>query len=131
MAFVQVLSFYILWHYTKAWQDLFRIISNYLWFVSNYFSIGLLWRTLFDPWRRMSIVGGKGSKDSFVGAILINTFMRAVGFLIRTVTILGGLFVLLIAVSLSCILILAWAFLPVIVFILFFAGLGQILKGVM
>lgn len=130
MGFVQVLWFYILWHYTKAWQDLFRVIGNYLWFVGNYFSINLLLGTLFSPWRRMAIVGGKGTSDSFLGALLINTFMRVVGFLMRSITILVGAFVLFVCITLSCALIIVWLLLPVIVFFMFFAGLGQIIKSI-
>ncbi len=130
MALVQVLWFYILWHYTKAWQDIFRIIGNYLWFVGNFFSINLLLKTLISPWRRLSISGGKGSEDSFFGALLINTLMRGVGFLIRSITILVGAVALFVTIVLSGAFLVVWFFLPIIVFFLFFGGLGQILKTV-
>ncbi len=129
MAFVQTLWFYILWHYTKAWQDIFRIIGNYLWFIHNFFSINLLARTLFSPWRRLSIAGGKGAEDSFFGALLVNTIMRAVGFLIRSITILAAATVLFLTILLSCAFLIIWFFLPAIVFFLFFSGLGQVLQA--
>ena len=128
MRLIQVLWFYILWHYTKAWHDLLRVISNYLWFIGNYFSISLLLRTLFSPWRRLSIKGGKGQQDSFFGALLINTLMRVVGFIFRIITILAGAFVLLFAVILSVFLIALWLVLPIFVFFLFFGGLGFMLN---
>jgi len=130
MALVQVLWFYILWHYTKAWQDIFRIIGNYLWFVGNFFSINLLLRTLLSPWRRLSIRGGKGTGDSFFGALLVNTLMRAVGFLIRSMTILIGAVSLFVTIFLSFVFLIVWLLLPVIVFFLFFGGLGLIVKTV-
>lgn len=130
MVFVHLFSLYIFWHYTKAWRDIFRIIGNYVWFVSNYFSIRLLWRTLFDPWRRMAIVGGKGTGDSVVGAILVNTFMRGVGFLMRSITIFVGSLALLLTILCSCFLVFLWVTLPLVVFFLFFAGIGQILQNI-
>ena len=129
MTFVQTLWFYILWHYTKAWQDIFRIIGNYLWFIGNFFSINLLLRTLFQPFHRLSITGGKGREDSFFGALLINTLMRGVGFLVRSVTILVGAAALFLAIAFSCAFLVVWLFLPVIVFFLFFGGLGQVMKA--
>ena len=128
MTFLQTLWFYILWHYTKAWQDIFRIIGNYLWFIGNFFSIGLLSRTLFSPWRRLSVSGGKGSKDGFFGALLINTLLRGVGFLARSITILVGVAALFLTIIFSCAFLVAWLFLPVIVFFLFFGGLGQVMQ---
>ncbi|MES2087883.1 MAG: hypothetical protein V4467_02720 [Patescibacteria group bacterium] len=131
MRLVQVLWFYILWHYTKSWQDVFRVISNYLWFVSNYFSIQLLSRTLFSPWRRLSLSGGKGQEDSFVGALLVNTIMRVVGFLIRSLTIFAGCIALLLSVFVAGIFLILWLIFPVAVFFLFFGGLGKVLQGLL
>jgi len=129
MALVQIVWFYILWHYTKAWQDIFRIIGNYLWFVGNYFSINLLMQTLFSPWRRLSVAGGKGTSDTYLGALLVNSFMRLVGFFVRLVTIIVGAIALLFTITLACAFVIAWLFLPIIAFFLFFAGLGQILRS--
>ncbi|MDO8663970.1 MAG: hypothetical protein Q7K44_00230 [Candidatus Liptonbacteria bacterium] len=131
MAFVQVLWFYILWHYTKAWQDIFRIIGNYLWFVDNFFSINLLLKTLLSPWRRLSIRGGKGTEDSFFGAFLINTIMRGVGFLIRSITILIGAVAVFMTIIFSFAFVIVWFFLPIIAFFLFFGGVGQIMKAIL
>jgi len=128
MGFVQVLYYYIVWHYTKAWSDMFRVIGNYLWFVSNFFSLELLARTLFSPWRRLAISGGKGKEDSFFGALAVNTLMRLVGFGIRAVTIIAGALTLLLVVVVGCFAALAWLVFPAVVFFLFFAGLGYVIQ---
>jgi len=130
MGFVQVLGYYILWHYTKAWSDLFRTIGNYFWFISNFFSINLLLRTLFSPWRRLSVSGGRGGEESFFGALIINTIMRFVGFFARIIIIVFGVIALIITVVLSLLAILIWLLLPVVAFFLFFAGGGYIIEGV-
>ena len=128
MGFVQVLYYYIVWHYTKAWSDMFRVIGNYLWFVSNFFSIALLSRTLFSPWRRLAISGGKGKEDSFFGVLAINTLMRLVGFGIRAATIIAGFFSLLVTVAISCLGAIVWLMFPVVVFFLLTAGFGYVIS---
>lgn len=105
-----------------------RVVGNYLWFVANFFSLKLLARTLFSPWRRLSVSGGRGKEDSFFGALAINTLMRLVGFGIRAATIVAGAVALFITVLISCLAALAWFVFPVIVFFLFFAGLGYLIQ---
>ncbi len=130
MAFVHVLSYYIIWHYTTAWSDMARVVRNYLWFVSNFFSIKLLSKTLFSPWRRLAVSGGRGKEENFFGALVINTLMRLVGFGIRAATIVAGAFALFVTVVVSLLAALAWLVFPALVFFLFFAGLGYVSSGV-
>lgn len=129
MGFIQVLYYYIIWHYTKAWSDMVRVVGNYLWFVNNFFSIKLLLGTLFSPWRRLAISGGKGKEDSFFGALAVNTLMRLVGFGIRAITIVAGAMTFLLVGVISCLAAFVWLIFPGVVFFLFFAGLGYILSG--
>ena len=55
--------------------------------------------------------------------------MRLVGFFVRLVTIIVGAIALLFTITLACAFVIAWLFLPIIAFFLFFAGLGQILRS--
>ena len=128
MEFVQILWYYIIWHYTKAWSDMARVIGNYLWFMGNFFSIGLLAKSLFSPWRRLSVSGGRGREESFFGAIIINTLMRFVGFGIRAITIMAGVVAIFITIVVTCFAVLLWLVFPAVVFLLFFAGLGYLIK---
>lgn len=125
MVFVQVLWYYALWHYTKAWADMIRIVRNYLWFIANFFSIVLLARTLFSPWRRLSVSGGKGGEESVIGAFLINVLMRGIGFLARGFVIFLGVLSLIATVFLALICAVLWVLLPAIIFILFFGGVAK------
>ncbi|MDO8482944.1 MAG: hypothetical protein Q7S86_03965 [bacterium] len=128
MGFVQVLYYYIIWHYTRAWPDMFRVIGNYLWFVSNFFSLELLARSLFSPWRRLAISGGKGKEDSFFGALAVNTLMRLVGFGIRAVTIIAGIIALIVTIVVGCLVAIVWLLFPGVVFFLLFAGFGYVVQ---
>lgn len=122
-----MLGYYILWHYTRAWRDMARVVGNYLWFVANFFSLELLAKTLLSPWKRLSVSGGRGGEESVVGALIINTLMRFVGFGIRSVTIVAGVCTLFLTIAAAAAIAILWLLLPVIVFILFFAGLGSVI----
>ena len=126
MRTTQFVWYYLLWHYTKAWSDMERIFGNYLWFVGNFFSIELLLKTLFSPWRRLSVTSGRGGEESFFGRIIINTLMRFVGFIMRACTIVIGVLAELAVVALGCCAVIIWLLLPVIIFFLFFAGIGYL-----
>ncbi|MDP2788786.1 MAG: AAA family ATPase, partial [bacterium] len=62
--------------------------KNLLIYAFNAFSIPLLWRTLFAPWKRDSSAGpGMGLLEKFVFAIL----SRIIGFVARSILIIIGL----------------------------------------
>ncbi|MSR78646.1 MAG: hypothetical protein EXS59_00665 [Candidatus Taylorbacteria bacterium] len=131
MSLVQFFWYYIIWHYTRAWRDMMRLVSNYLWFVGNFFSINLLLKTLISPWKRLSVSGGKGGEESFVGAFIINTLMRIVGLFIRLFTISIGVVCLIAVVGLSVLVALVWLCLPAIIIGMFFAGVGYISNAIL
>ncbi|MCR4311075.1 MAG: hypothetical protein NUV54_00685 [Candidatus Taylorbacteria bacterium] len=131
MPLAKILWYYIVWHYTRAWSDMRRVASNYLWFTSNFFSIDLLLRTLFSPWKRLSISGGRGKEDSLFGALIINTLMRFVGFGIRLFTIAVGAVALCIVFAIAVVSAVVWLLLPAIIVVLFFAGIGYIAGAIL
>ncbi len=109
---------YILWHYSRGFTDVFTGWRNILWFVWNYFSIGLLLRSLFSPWRALSEEKRGTGFDlaEYLSNLLINTIMRAVGFFIRLIFIVIGLIAWVIVFLTFPILIVFWVSLPFIQF---------------
>ncbi len=130
MELVQIFCRYIVWHYTFALSDIFRLAGNYLWFVRNFFSMGLLARTLFSPWRRLTERGGRGTGESWFGAFIINSIMRLVGIIARSVTISAGLIGLLLTFLLAIGFFILWLFLPALVVFMFLAGWGYLIKSI-
>lgn len=130
MEFVQILGYYIFWHYTKALKDIVRIIVNYLWFAVNFFSIGLLFKTLLSPWRRLNVSSGRHGEESIFGAIIINVLMRFIGFFARLAVIIFGIVSCVIVIVGGIAFVLLWLLLPAIIIILFFAGVRSILNGI-
>ena len=114
MHFLLFLPYYFRWHYTKALRDLFLNLKNGLLFVLHFFSLALLIRTLFTPWKRL----GEGYKrgfdlGAFFSTFVVNLLLRFVGFVIRFVTIILGLLTLILSFSFALILTVIWIIFPV------------------
>lgn len=80
------------WWYTTAWSGLVRRIEQRLTSVLNFFSVGLLFRTLFDPFRQIAASGAQGDINVQFKAWLDRLFSRAVGFVVRSIFIVVGIF---------------------------------------
>jgi hypothetical protein len=127
---VPFLISYIAWHYSLGLKDLFGLIRNFLWFSGHIFSIPLLFRTLFSPWKRMNEAYPKGLNLSNIGeALLVNTLMRLVGALVRLSAIfIGVLFSVLITIVGATAVVL-WMIFPALIPFIAIAGLYSVLTG--
>lgn len=116
--------YYIGWHYTKGLRALLGMLGNYLWFFWHLFSIPLLFRTLFSPWKRLHEERQPGLHlGDWVGVLIINIIMRLLGSLIRLTTIATGVFMCIFTFTLSLILTILWLTLPLSAPSLFIAGI--------
>ncbi len=123
VSFVTFLPQYILWHYSTALVDFARAAFNYFWFLWNFFSIELLARSFFVPWKRLGETQGNFATRAIVGVA-----MRAIG-----VTARFGLFALaafsFAAALLAAFALLAlWLALPFVVVFLLFIGVRSVLS---
>ena len=104
---------YLTWHYSTAYRDLLRAWLNYMWFVAHFFSLGILLRTFFSPFKRNSEKNNKGLDiEAILEVLAVNLIMRLVGILIRTVLIAIGLAVLAVVTTGGLAAILIWTLLP-------------------
>lgn len=115
---------YLWWHYTLAWRDLGLIYRNFLWFTYHFFSLPVLARTLFAPWKRL----GESYPTHFdlaatLSTLLINSLMRIVGFLFRSVMLIVGVAVWGAVFSLGLLVFVLWLVLPVLVVFIFILGI--------
>jgi len=108
-----VLEFFV-WWYTTGWLETLQRIGGHIEAVWRMFSVPILLRTLFAPWRRIVTTPGKGM-DQLFRSMLDNTISRLVGFVVR-------LFVLLAAIVLTCgmaifglVVTVLWPLLPLLV----------------
>jgi hypothetical protein len=99
------------WWYGRGWTGLASRIRAQLAAFTALFSVNILLRTLFAPWRRIMSYPGAGL-DAHMRALLDNLISRAIGFFIRILVLFAaGVSVIVLAVVWLVELIL-WPLLP-------------------
>lgn len=109
------------WWYADGWKLQAQKVINAVKSVGQTFSVSLLLRTLFAPWRRIQTAPGKGI-DAFVQAAVDNAVGRFIGFLVRFMVLIAagvaGVFILIIGGA----TVLLWPVLPFAPIALFVMG---------
>jgi len=112
------------WYYSGAIKSLLGIWHNFIIFVREYYSIPLLLRTLFHPWRRDITKYGRGfSIKNFLETLSFNLISRGLGLFIRLFTIVIGLISLLGVIVLGLIAFIIWLILPVVLIFMIIFGI--------
>ncbi len=103
-----------IWHFKGAPLVIFKTWSNFLKFGLRYFSIPLLLKTIFYPWKRISesYRGGIANFSENLEILILNTFSRFLGFIIKTILIFFGLLFLFFVFITGLIAFLAWIIFP-------------------
>ena len=128
--FLSLVGHYALWHYGRAYSDMYNIWMNFLWFVFYFFSIGVLLNSLFDPWKRMGEEYPSGFHPELVAqAFIINTLMRLVGFITRLIVISIGLIFASVVFLLGILIFIIWTVMPVFFVALAVMGISLIVAG--
>ncbi|MBI1985055.1 MAG: hypothetical protein HYS60_03070 [Candidatus Wildermuthbacteria bacterium] len=110
---VLIFARYFQWHFIIMPLEILKGWKNIFLFAVNYFSLPLLLKTLFSPWRRITWQGAKGFDFSAFFENLAGNFMsRILGFLIRLAIVAAGLLGLSIVILGGIGAFLSWIALP-------------------
>ncbi|MDO8471167.1 MAG: hypothetical protein Q7S49_00965 [bacterium] len=128
MPSIYLIPFYTKWHYTEGFRDLYHNWKNLIFFVLHFFSLEFLFRTWFAPFGRLNEEYRKGlDLEAFLETLVANTLMRMVGFVLKSIVIIIGLFVLLLTTIFGPVALILWAFAPFIILFLFTGGAVNLL----
>jgi len=120
---------YLAWWYAQEpiylWQAV-NAISNKILMA---FSVPILLRTLFDPWKRDVSYAENASLDVRYKIWLNNLLSRLVGFVVRFFTALTGMLFAASSFLILAAFFLVWLALPIIILFLLFNGLKVIING--
>jgi len=115
---------YFRWHFTDQTRKILKGWKNFLAFGIYFFSITLLLKTLFSPWKgiRWSVGRGFDLWEQFL-VLFSNLFSRFLGAMARIPVILMGIFFELLILAFGAGLLLAWLVLPFLLIFCFVLGL--------
>ncbi len=110
-----ILSSWILWHYTVAFRKIYSQWRDLLRFNIDYFSIPFLIKTIFSPWKRYKISYGRGFDIARIfEALTFNVFSRFIGAGIRIFVIFIGLSLQFLIMFFGTFIIFFWIILPLV-----------------
>lgn len=121
---LMVLVSYLQWWYTKGWSELIARSARGLRGIVRQFSVPILIRTLFSPWKRIITYGQKGLPE-ILKALVDNLISRLVGFVVRVLALIAAVVSLTIVGVVSAVLIVAWPIIPLLSLSLIAIGVLQ------
>lgn len=110
------------WWYGAGWRKVGLGIGNAVGNVEQHFSVGILARTLFAPWKRIVSYSGRGL-DAKLQAFLDNLVSRLVGAFVRGLVLLTAVIMLAVVAATMLVLAVVWPFVPLLI-------IGLAVKGV-
>jgi hypothetical protein len=115
MLFLSLVHDYFVWHYSRAYREIFSVWLNLMWFVIHFFSIPLLLRSWFSPYKRITEERKRSLNfEDLVGYIVINLMSRIVGAMLRSFLIIIGLVLLCVIAIVGLAVHVLWIFLPLL-----------------
>lgn len=108
MVIISLLS----WWYSEGWLEQISLTKRSFIKLADKFSIGMLLRTLFAPFRQISVGEQAGKTASLASVIADKLISRLVGSVMRLVMVFVGTLVLIIYAIISVLRLAGWPLLP-------------------
>lgn len=108
MVIISLLS----WWYSEGWLEQISLTKRSFIKLADKFSIGMLLRTLFAPFRQISVGEQAGKTASLASVIADKLISRLVGSVMRLVMVFVGALALIIYAIISVLRLAGWPLLP-------------------
>jgi hypothetical protein len=102
------------WWYGDGWQEVAKRSLGIVKKVELSFSLSVLFRTLFSPWKMITTNPGR-SFDDRMHAALDNMISRIVGFFVRIFSLVTALILMAGAAIIGIVMTAGWPFIPVLI----------------
>ncbi len=102
------------WWYGAGWHGRLIRMRDKLAGLADYFSIGLLLRTLFSPFRQISAGKVGGSLSNQMRAFFDRQLSRGIGAIVRLVMIIAGLTLMVVYTVVDILLLVLWGITPLV-----------------
>lgn len=102
------------WWYGDGLVSRFKIIENRLKSSADFFSIGLLFSTLFEPFRQISADRADGPINIQIQSFFDRLLSRFIGAFMRIIMIFVGIIVMFLQVLFGLLVLVFWSVLPLL-----------------
>ena len=103
----------LIWQFWDVPKAILKGWGNFLYFNLNYFSVPLLLKTLFSPWRRYKYSYGRTFEVwQNIEILVFNMMSRIIGAVLRIVLIILGLIIEVLIILIGAVIFIGWLFLP-------------------
>lgn len=114
---------YLTWQFLDVPKSILRAWRNFLLFNLNYFSIPLLIKTFFSPWRRYRWAYPKGFDiGRYFEALFSNLISQILGAILRFFLIIIGILVEIFIIFAGTTVFFGWLILPILLIVGFLWG---------
>lgn len=120
---------YFYWWYSAGLKWAFQVASFVVYRLSDFFSVNILLKTLFSPWKNDVLRAQNISLGDQFKLWQQNSVSRLVGFVIRLILLLIALLALVASSFVLTLSLLVWLLTPVLIITLPVAGLLIFLKS--
>jgi len=118
---------FFIWYLVDVPRQILSAWWNFLKFGLQYFSIPILLKTLFAPWRKYQWSYGEGfDLQRFAEALATNIISRTLGAIVRAIFIALGLLAEVLILIAGLIVLVGWFVLPIALFFIIQKGIYEI-----
>lgn len=110
------------WWYGQGWRTVARRSQTRMTKTARAFSVQILLRTLFAPWRRIITYPG-ASLEAHMRALADNLVSRCVGFTVRIFVLIAAALGLAVVALVGFVEMVAWPLVPVTIIVTIFKGI--------
>ncbi len=112
------------WWYGTGLKDLIKRFKKIFDSTSDFFSIGLLLKSLFQPFRQtLTDINYKRTLGQKIGDALVS---RAVGLIARGSLVFVGALLMALELTLLCVMVVLWPFVPILPFLIILASIAGV-----
>ena len=119
-----VLFRFWIWFCSDAVRVLWQTLLTYLQKVWDNFSIGILFGSLFDPWKRDIVRADKAALNDKIQIFFWNLTSRFIGFFVRTIVLIIGILSLFAVLIIGIGVIIFWITSPLLTIYLIYLSLN-------
>ncbi|MCC7289288.1 hypothetical protein IT414_02790 [bacterium] len=107
-----VLFSFFTWWYGSGWAQVPREIRRRVNFILQFFSLKIILRTLFAPWKRDIAYARSTALEDRFQALIGNLVSRFIGFIIRVIFMFTAVLAIIFTVVFGVLLMIVWPALP-------------------